>query len=216
MVPVDHRSRLERALRLYLVADPSMTERPLAGVVAAALEGGVTMVQLRTKGVADRQTLRLATELAELSGRRGACFIVNDRVDIALACGADGVHLGVDDVPVAAARRLGGPDFVVGFSPETDEQARLAASEGADYLGVGPVYRTASKGDAGPAIGRMVLRRRVELAGIPVIGIGGIDANNAAAVLESGAAGVAVASAILRAADPAVAARELAAAVGQS
>jgi thiamine-phosphate diphosphorylase len=206
--------QLAARLRLYLVADPDQSAGDLADQVEAALRGGVTSVQLRWKSATDRELLEEAKTLAAMCKVRGALFFVNDRVDIALASGADGVHLGVDDLPIEDARRLGGPSLVLGYSPETDEQANLAKLRGADYLGVGPVFGTASKRDAGPAIGREILTRRVATAGIPVIGIGGITADNASQVISSGAVGVAVVSAILRAADAEQAARRPRQAVG--
>jgi thiamine-phosphate diphosphorylase len=157
----------------------------------------------------DRETFALGKTLKTLCGVTGALFLVNDRVDLALAIGADGVHLGVDDLPLEEARRLLPPTSVIGFSPETDEQAASAKLRGADYLGVGPVFGTATKPDAGPAIAIEALRRRAVLAGIPTIGIGGITPGNAGVIVHAGAVGVAVISAILASEDPERAAREL-------
>lgn len=207
-------SNLADRLRLYLVADPDQCAGDLDDVVAPALRGGVTAVQLRWKTATDRAILERAIKLKDLCQRHGALFFLNDRVDLALACEADGVHLGVDDLPLETARDLGGPDFLIGYSPETDEQAATATQRGADYLGVGPVYGTASKSDAGPAIGLETIARRASIAGVPTIGIGGITAANALAVLEAGAVGVAVVSAILKSADPEQAAREISGALG--
>lgn len=193
---------LSRRLRLYLVADPDHTRVEFLPAVESALANGVTAVQLRGKDLLDLDHLTLATHLASLCRAYGALFLVNDRLDIALASGADGVHLGVSDLPVGVARRIGGPGAVIGFSPETDEQAATGAGSGANYLGVGPIFGTRSKADAGQAIGLETLRRRVDLAGIPVIGIGGISSVNARLVLGTGAVGVAVVSAILQASDP--------------
>jgi thiamine-phosphate pyrophosphorylase len=191
-----------RQLAVYVVADPEQTRRDLVADVAAALAGGVTCVQLRAKRLTDREATELARRLRELCRRSGAWFLVNDRLDIALAVGADGVHLGVDDLPVAEARRVAGPEFVIGFSPESDQQTAEAAAAGADYLGVGPVYATGTKLDAGAPIGLETLCQRVSIAGIPVVGIGGITPETAADVIAAGAAGVAVVGAILRAPDP--------------
>ena len=193
---------LSSQLRLYLVADPDHTRGDLVTMVKSALEGGVTAVQLRCKSRADRNVVELARRIRGLTRDRGTLFLVNDRVDLALACAADGVHLGVDDLPIEDARRLGGPDFVIGYSPETDLQAQLAGSHGADYLGVGPVFGTATKSDAGAAICLETITRRAGLAGIPVIGIGGITAANARSVADAGAVGVAVVSAISMQDDP--------------
>jgi thiamine-phosphate diphosphorylase len=200
---------LGERLSVYLVADPDQTERPLIEAVEAALAGGVTAVQLRAKRLTDRELVVLAGALGERCRALGALFVVNDRLDVALAAGAGGVHLGVDDLPLERARAIAGPELVIGYSPEHDEQAATARARGADYLGVGPVFGTTSKADAGAAIGLETLRRRVALAGIPVIGIGGIGATNAASVVATGAVGVAIVSAILRAADPRAAASDL-------
>ncbi len=200
-------------LRLYLVVGSHDTPGGLLETVEAALLGGVTAVQLREKSGTDLEIVQSADRLRELCTDHKAAFLLNDRVDLALAAGADGVHLGVDDLPIPAARRLSGTDFWIGFSPDTDTGARSARLEGASYLGVGPVFGTASKSDAGPAIGLSLLKRRIAVADLPVIGIGGIDASNAASVIKSGAAGVAVMSAILRAPDPRAAAQALRGAV---
>ena len=198
---------LAAKLAIYLVADPVQTAGEFLPAVEAAVANGVTTVQLRSKLGTDRQLLELARQVAARCRTHGALFLVNDRVDIALAAGADGIHLGVDDLPVEDARHLLGPDSVIGFSPETDIQAQAAQERGADYLGVGPVVATASKSGAGQPIGLGGLRRRVELAGIPVIGIGGITPATYPDVLATGAVGAAVISAILRSSDPARATR---------
>lgn len=207
-------NQLAERLRLYLVADPEQSAGNLSDHVEAALRGGVTAVQLRWKSASDRQLLEQAKTFAAMCSVHSALFFVNDRVDIALASGADGVHLGVDDLPIEEARRIGGPSLLLGYSPETDEQANLAKLRGADYLGVGPVFGTASKSDAGPAIGLEILSRRAATAGIPVIGIGGITADNAGEAIAAGAVGVAVVSAILRSSNPEQAARQVRQAVG--
>lgn len=196
-------------LRVYLIAGTQDAPGGLLETVEAALLGGVTAVQLREKSGTDLDILRLAERVRELCHDHGAAFFVNDRVDLALAAGADGVHLGVDDLPIPAARRMGGPKFGIGFSPDTDTGARSARLEGANYLGVGPVFGTTSKSDAGAAIGLGQLERRASIAELPVVGIGGIDAENAASVIRAGAAGVAVMSAILQAENPAAAAAAL-------
>ena len=200
-------------LRLYLVADPDLVDGELTSVVSSAIAGGVTCVQLRVKSGSDRAFERLGIEIADLCRERATMFLVNDRLDIAMASGADGVHLGVDDLSIEAARRAGGRGMVIGYSPETDEQAAVAAYRGADYLGVGPIYGTASKADAGDPIGVQTLGRQARLSGLPTIGIGGITAANAADALTTGARGVAVMSAILGSSDPESAARALASAM---
>jgi len=200
---------LPEHLRLYLVAGTHEAPNGLLETIEAALSGGVTAVQLREKSGSDRAILATAERVRELCLEHGAAFFLNDRLDLALAANADGVHLGVDDISIPAVRRIAGPDFVIGFSPETDLGARSARIEGASYLGVGPIFGTRSKADAGPAIGVSSLKRRIEVSGLPVIGIGGIDAGNASSVIEAGASGIAVMSAILKATDPQAAARAL-------
>lgn len=200
---------LDSALRLYLVADPELASSDFNSSVQAALRGGVSMVQLRGKSLSDRELLAHAAELRSLCSEYNALFIVNDRVDIALAAEADGTHLGVDDLPLEAARELGGQDFIVGYSPETDEQIRSAATRGANYLGIGPVFGTTSKSDAGDALGIDEFRRRILLSELPSVGIGGITVVNAGLVMQAGAKGVAVISAILGSDDPEAAARQL-------
>lgn len=188
-------------LSLYLVADPDHTRGDLASVVEQAIYGGVTAVQVRVKNRTDREFLAIAQSVRRVCGP-GTLMFVNDRLDIALAVKADGVHLGVDDLPLRSAREIAGPGFLIGYSPESDEQARTAAASGADYLGVGPVFGTATKADAGQAIGLETIKRRSAMAGCPIIGIGGVTADNARSVVNAGAVGVAVVSAISKSLDP--------------
>ncbi|HEX5166032.1 MAG TPA: thiamine phosphate synthase [Thermomicrobiales bacterium] len=201
---------LASLLRCYLVTDAraGSVER-LVEISQAALAGGVTTIQLRAKGWSDRQLLDAAMALRPICRDAGALFIVNDRVDIVLAGGADGVHLGVDDLPVAVARQLLGPDAVIGYSPESDADRVRAEADGADYLGVGPVYGTGTKLDAGDAIGLGGLERVVSATTLPVIGIGGITIERSAEVVSTGAVGVAVVGAVFLAGDPSAAARRL-------
>jgi len=200
---------LVEQLRLYLVAGTEDAPHGLLETVEAALIGGVTAVQLREKSGTDREILATAERVRELCLEHGAAFFFNDRLDLALAANADGIHLGVDDLSIPAARRIAGPKFTIGYSPDSDLGARSARIEGGSYLGIGPIFRTRSKSDAGPAIGLKLLKRRIEVSGLPVIGIGGIDAGNAGSVVGAGASGIAIMSAILTATDPEAAAREL-------
>ena len=193
---------LKQALRVYLIADPAFAEHDLIERSREALAGGVTMIQLRAKSLTDREAFELGLALRDECAIHGAAFLVNDRIDIALALKADGVHLGVDDFPLESARELAGPEFVIGFSPETDQQAAEAKDRGASYLGVGPVFGTTSKQDAGPSIGLEKIALRTKLGGIPTIGIGGVTDTNAGAVIGAGACGVAVISAMLCAGNP--------------
>lgn len=208
---------LRSALALYLVADPEQSRSgDLAADIAAAIAGGVTCVQLRAKHLSDRDALDLATGLASVCRECNVPFLVNDRLDVALAVGADGLHVGLSDLPVHVVRRLAGDRFVIGWSPETGEQVAASAAEGADYVGLGPVFPTGSKADAGAAIGLDGLSRRAALAGLPSVGIGGITTESTASIIDAGTDGIAVISAILRASDPKEAAAQLRSAVDEA
>lgn len=204
---------LARRLGLIVVTDPGTAGRPLAEVVRAALRGGAPAVQLRLKDGPAREMVALARVLLAETRAAGALLFVNDRVDVALAAGADGAHMGEDDLPVEAARRIVPPGFLLGRSTDTVEAALQAQADGADYVGVGPVYATGSKADAGEPVGTGRIAAVAAAVRIPVVGIGGCAAENAAAVARAGAAGVAVISAVMRAPDPEAAARALLAAV---
>jgi len=195
---------------LYLVTDRALAgERPLASIVAAAVAGGVSVVQIREKGADARAFLDEALALRRLLDAQGIPLIVNDRLDIALACGAAGLHIGQRDLPYAEARRLAGPGLLIGVSASTVDEAVAAERAGADYLGVSPVFATPTKTDAPAATGLDGLRRIRDAVRLPLVAIGGIHAGNAAAVLAAGADGLAVVSAIMAAADPRLAAAEL-------
>jgi thiamine-phosphate diphosphorylase len=170
-------------------------------IAQAALDGGCRFLQLRDKELSSRALLDLGRQMRQLCREYQAVFVVNDRLDIALATEADGVHLGQDDLPIAEARRLLGPKAVIGASTSTVEGARRAEAEGASYLGVGPVYATASKDDAGTAIGLSPISDIKADVGIPALAIGGINRDNVSAVIGAGADGVAVISAISEAED---------------
>ncbi|MEA1932551.1 MAG: thiamine phosphate synthase [Euryarchaeota archaeon] len=201
----------------YLVTQASLSAgRSTTDIVEAATEGGVDAVQLREKGLDIGTRYELGRELRELTTEAGIDLIVNDRVDLAHAIGADGVHLGQSDLPVSAAREILGPEAIIGASVSTVSEARLAAITGADYLGVGAVHGTDSKPDAETAEEGLGLDRLADIAAavkIPVVAIGGITPDNAAAAIDAGADAVAVISAITGADDPTAAARELSEAV---
>lgn len=192
-------------LRLYLVLDPDHVRGDVMETAQVAIRNGVSCVQLRWKTSTDLELLTLARSVRQLTRRHDIPLIVNDRLDIAMMVEADGVHLGVDDVSVADARRLAGADFLIGYSPETDAQVIAAADAGFSYLGIGPIFGTSTKSDAGPALGSAEFGRRRALTGLPVVAIGGIGAGNAAEAMAAGANGIAVASAILGSNDPAAA-----------
>jgi thiamine-phosphate pyrophosphorylase len=177
-------------------------------LVQEAVAGGATIVQLRKKVMPIRQLLTLAEKLKELTVHFGVPLIINDRVDLALAVNADGVHLGLDDFPVERARRLLGSKKIIGATVRSAEQAARAQLEGADYLGAGAVYPTGSKAGAA-MIGLGGLAEICRAVKLPVVGIGGIGPGKAGPVIRAGAAGVAVISALAGAKDPAGAARLL-------
>ncbi len=198
--------------RTYLVTQASRSAgRDTVEVVRAALAGGVDAVQLREKGTDARHRYRLGRELRELTADAGVPLIINDRVDLAAVVDADGVHLGQSDLPVAVAREQLGPEAVVGCSTSTTAEAEQAVAEGADYLGVGAVYATDSKDvpEEESGIGPERVREIASTVDVPIVGIGGIDADNAAAVVRAGATGVAVISAITAEDEPAAATRRL-------
>jgi thiamine-phosphate pyrophosphorylase len=201
------RDRLARA-RVYLLATSSLSARPLREAVAEAVEAGVDVVQLREKGLPGREMLALARALREITARRGAMFIVNDRPDIALLAHADGVHVGQEDLPLHEARAVVGSDLLVGVSTHSVEQARAAERAGADYIGAGPMFLTATK-DAGPLLGPEGLRGVMAAVSLPVFAIGGIQPANLGDIAVAGGRRVAVSSAILSASDPGSAVRAL-------
>jgi thiamine-phosphate pyrophosphorylase len=204
--------RLAR-VRLYVVTGADDAPERVLATVRAARDAGAEVVQLRRKGEDARLTLRLAERCREIvTPGGGTLLVVNDRVDIAMAAGADGVHLGQDDLPLAAARRLW-PEGLVGRSTHSLGQALAAQAEGADYLGVGPVFATPTK-PGRPAVG-LELVRAVAAAGlrIPWVAIGGVDTTTVDSVLGAGARAIAVVRAVTAAADPEAAARSLHAAV---
>jgi thiamine-phosphate pyrophosphorylase len=199
---------------LYLVTDPALGRgRPLADIVAAAVHGGVTLVQLRDKGGDGRALLEEAQALQALLAPKGVPLIVNDRVDVALAAGAAGCHVGQSDLPAAAARALLGPDAILGISLDAPDQVDAIDPRAVDYVAHGPFAATATKADAGGPVGAAGLAEVRRRTALPLVAIGGIDATNAGLAIGAGADGVAVVSAIMAAADPAAAARELRAAL---
>ncbi|MGD2217790.1 MAG: thiamine phosphate synthase [Gemmatimonadales bacterium] len=203
--------QLKSALRLMVITDRQLAgERDWLAVSEAALEAGATAIQLRDKHATSRELLEMALALRPLVARHGALFLVNDRFDVALAAEAHGVHLGDDDIPVAEVRHVVPRDFVIGCSADTEEAARVAEAQGADYLGVGSVFGTRTKKEViGEVIGTEQLGRVARAVSIPVVGIGGVSAANAAEVAAAGAAGLAVVSAVMAAPDAGAATRSL-------
>jgi thiamine-phosphate pyrophosphorylase len=198
---------------LYLVTDPELAPAgALADVVAAAVRGGVTLVQLRDKRADGRALLEQAQMLKAVLDPLRVPLIVNDRVDVAHAAGV-GCHVGQSDLPPAAARTILGPDAILGVSLDEAAQVRTVDPALVDYVAYGPFAATATKADAGSPIGAAGLAAVSKLTLLPLIAIGGIDARNVAAAVRAGADGIAVVSAIMAASDPEGAARELRAAI---
>lgn len=213
------------SLRLYLVTDHSLTLAAAAGdesyaqamerIVSEAVGGGVTMVQLREKDLSTCEfvqlALRLKKVLAHCSGPDGhrVPLIINDRIDVALASDADGVHIGQSDMPYSLARRILGPDRIIGLSVENLAQVEEADSLDVDYIGVSPVFATPTKTDTAAPFGIQGLRRAVEMSVHPTVAIGGMNARTVADVMDTGTDGIAVVSAIVGAPSPREAAAEL-------
>ena len=201
--------RKNRDFTLYLVTDRRwLGERTLWDSVEEAIRGGVTLVQLREKEISSKEFLELAQRVKEVTDRQGIPLIINDRIDIALAMGADGVHVGPEDLPVPLARKLLGDGKIIGASAASVDEALLFQTQGADYLGVGAVFPTATKRGT-EKVGLDDLRRIKSAVHIPVVAIGGINMENATPVIETGVDGVAVVSAIMDQTDIRGAARRL-------
>ena len=202
------RAELARRLRLIVVTDRALAAPgDVLDTTTRALRAGAPAVQLREKHLPPRDVLPLARRLRAAAHAAGALFLVNDRLDLALAVGADGVHLGPDDLPVRAARNMAPAGFLIGYSADEPAAAASGIAAGADYVGCGTVYATTTKVKAGAAIGLSRLAAVVQAVEAPVVGIGGITPGRAPAVLATGAAGCAVVSAVMSARNPAQAVR---------
>jgi len=198
---------LRQALRVYLVTDQaSLQGRTLTDVVMAAVQGGVTCVQLREKSLSTRDFVALAVAMKTLLAPMNVPLVINDRVDVALACAADGVHLGQSDMPVGRARALLPAQVFLGLSVESMADVTGGIPAGVDYLGVSPLFDTPTKTDTAPVWGLQGLRLLRAATPLPLVAIGGIHLGNAPDVLRAGADGLAVVSAIFSAADPSAAA----------
>lgn len=187
--------------RLHVIVDS-------VALAEAALAGGAPALQVRLKTGTDRARYEITAEIARLCARAGALCVVDDRVDLALAAGAGGVHVGADDMPVDAVRKVAGPDLVVGATARSPEAARARAAEGADYLGVGPTYATTSKDGLPDPLGPARVGEVARSVDIPVLAIAGITAERVPGLLAEGVTGVAVIGAVTRAPDPSSAVRE--------
>ncbi len=206
-LPAGRRGALEAA-RLYVILDPDVARRPLPEVARAAARAGVRLFQVRAKGRADRETLGVLRRVIAAVRPSGALVLANDRADLALAAGADGLHLGTGDLPVREARRILGADALVGGTAHSAREARAAERAGADYIGYGTVFATERKPERRPCgPGPVVAAAR--MAAVPVFAIGGIGPRNLAACLRAGVARVAICGAVCGAPDPGKAARGL-------
>jgi thiamine-phosphate pyrophosphorylase len=204
-------------LGLIVITDTRLAApRSILEVVEAALDGGATAIQLRDKEATARELYDQARALREVTARHGALLFVNDRLDVALAAGADGVHLGPGDLPIHAARLAAPRPFLIGASTDDPAQARQLEAEGADYIGCGAVFGTTTKDVGDERIGPAGLAAVARAVSIPVVGIGGIQPDNAHLLRDTGAAGIAVIGAVMAAPDPAAAVRRLRAAFGKA
>ncbi len=201
---------------LYLISDRKAVpqNRDLLTTIEQALEGGTDAVQLRDKDLPADQRLALARQLRVLTRRHRARLIINGAVDIALAVEADGVHLGASSLPIAEARRLLGPQKLIGYSAHGPEELLTAHEQGADFATFSPIFFTPCKADFGPPLGLQRLAAACRISPLPVLALGGIDINRVSAVRRAGAHGIALISAILGAENPREAARDLSLALG--
>ena len=195
-------------LSLYLVTDKSDDVEKFLKTIEEAIKGGVSVVQIREKTADTLDFYNLALKVKEITEKHDVPLIINDRVDVALAVDAEGVHVGQSDMPCDVTRALVGPDKIVGVSAATIEEARKAESDGADYIGAGAVFPTATKDDA-PKITKKDLKEIVESISIPVVAIGGITLNNAHELNDTGIAGLSVVSAIMSSENPKKSSEEL-------
>src|SRR5512135_1663417 len=185
--------KLKKIGRFHVLTDTCLQTRFSHEELAMlAISGGADTIQFRQKEGGTREMIGIAERMRELCKKAGVPFLVNDRVDVAIACRADGVHLGQDDFPIPVARRLLGDEAIIGGSAGNLDEARRCLLEGADYVGFGPVYGTTSKEDAGPAAGLDLLKQIVETIPLPIVAIGGITADNTLAVTRTGVHGIAV------------------------
>jgi thiamine-phosphate pyrophosphorylase len=196
--------------KLHILTDTVLQSRfSHMEITRLGIAGGADTIQYRQKSGSTREMIEIARNMKQLCSEAGVTFIVNDRLDVAIAAEADGVHLGQDDFPIPMARELLGEGRIIGGSAATLGEARKCLSEGADYVGFGPVYPTSSKDDAGPVSGIYILKQVVKIIPLPIIAIGGVDAENIPDVIRAGAQGIAVISAVCCQDDPEEATRAL-------
>lgn len=199
-----------RDYSLYVLTDEALSKgKSHLELARLAVEGGADAIQLRDKHMESRQLYETALEISKICRQHDAVFIVNDRVDVALAAKADGVHVGQSDIPAAALRKFVPSDFIIGVSAGTAEEALKAERDGADYVALSPIFDTSSKDDAGHGKGIAELRKMKKTVSVPVLAIGGINENNIKEVISAGADGVAVISAVVSQEDVSAAAANL-------
>ncbi len=200
----------EFKLNVYFVTDRDLSKgRPIEDIVEAAVKGGATIVQLREKECSTREFIEIGNRVKTILAPYKVPLIINDRLDVALAINADGIHIGQSDMPYEIARKYLGPNKIIGLSVESVQDARDAEDLDVDYLGVSPIYFTPTKTDLTRELGLAGLREIASFSRHPLVGIGGLNASNAADVIKNGGDGVAVVSAICSADDPEAATREL-------
>jgi thiamine-phosphate pyrophosphorylase len=196
--------------RLHVLTDTALQSRySHIELAEMCIAGGADTIQYREKRSSTREMIKIASEMKRLCKRAGVALIVNDRIDVALASHADGVHLGQDDFPIPLARKLMGKERIIGGSSSHEGEIQECLAQGTDYVGFGPVFPTTSKDDAGPVSGMRELRDVVQMADVPIIAIGGVGPENVEKVMKAGAYGIAVISAVCCQADPEEATRIL-------
>jgi thiamine-phosphate pyrophosphorylase len=201
---------MKRIGRLHVITDTELQDRfSHVELARMAIAGGADTIQFRQKSGATREMIETARQIKKLCTNSGVTFIVNDRLDIAIASDSDGVHLGQDDFPIPLARDILGENKIIGGSAVTWDEVQKCLEEGADYVGFGPVYPTSSKADAGPVSGIDLLKRVIDKAPLPLIAIGGVNKDNTPEVIRAGAHGIAVISAVCCRQDPERATHEL-------
>lgn len=196
-------------LSLYVITDEEIAKKSHIEIAKEVLEGGATVIQLRDKNKSDREMVKIAKEMVRICHAYGAYLIVDDRVDVALVSGADGVHLGSEDIPVFDVRKVAPENFIIGATVHSVEEALKAQEEGADYLGVGSIFPTATKRREIVLIGLEGLQKVISAVTIPVVAIGGIRLEHVRSIFETGASGIAVCSYILSQEDITEATRKL-------
>lgn len=193
---LNQKTRLLKEIDFYLVTDSGLSKKGILSDVKDAVEAGCKIVQYREKNKSTKEMIFEASEIKRICSNR-AIFLVNDRVDIALAVDSDGIHIGQDDMPIEIARKFLGVDKIIGVSVRNCNEAFDAEKKGADYLGLGPIFDTATKKDAGEGIGLSNIREVKNVIQIPVVAIGGINKENCESVIQSGADSLVAISAVL-------------------